>query len=303
MAWIEESDEQTTQEWQSRIARKRQDLSASVEETLGETSLPVEEEEEWGEESENSVPASKGTLLIPPRLSLQSKELTAIRSQAPTGAERIAPPSLAGRGHEGRMVESGNIIARVAHRISSTLSSLERVPRKDSATASFPRLPTDYSDRSPMRSGTIPASRPSEMIAQTGSKQGVTKRTTKVRLQVVPKTDAPQGVEKVMSSLSDIATNPSLPAIQQTDGRLATPPSFAHRADVSGSGKFECGQADVAVANTHITATSVVVVMLAGDPGPVVVQYISLQPTIGFTVHLSASTKFETPFNYTIIAQ
>jgi len=301
MAWIEESDEQTTQEWQSRIARKRRDLSASVEETLGDSSLPVEEEEEWVEESEDSVPVSKGTLLIPPRLSLQSKQLTAIRPQAP--AERMAPPSLDGRGREVRMVESGNIIARVAHRISSTLSSLERVPRKNGATSSFPMLPGDYGDRSPMRTGTIPVSRPSEVTAQTGSKPGLTKRTTKVRLQVVPKADATKSAEEVVPPLSDIATNPSLPAIQQTDGRIETPHSFAHRAGLSGSGNFEIGQADVAVANTHITAASVVVVMLAGDPGPVVVQYISLQPTIGFTVHLSASTKHVTPFNYTIIAQ
>lgn len=301
MAWIEESDEQTTQEWQSRIARKRRDLSASVEETLGESYLPVEEEEEWVEESENSVPVSKGTLLIPPRLSLQSKQLTAIRPQAP--AERMAPPSQVGRGREVRTVESGNIIARVAHRISSTLSSLERVPRKDGATASFPMLPGDYSDRSPMRTGTIPASRPSKVTAQTASKPGLAKRTTKVRLQVVPRPDATQSAEEVVSSSPEIATNPSLPTMHQTDGWIETPHSFAHRAGLSGSGKFEIGQADVPVANIHITAASVVVVMLAGDPGPVVVQYISLQPTIGFTVHLSASTKHVTPFNYTIIVQ
>lgn len=240
-------------------------------------------------------------MLIPPRLSLQSKELTALRSH--TSTERMAPSSLVERGREGRTVESGNIIARVAHRISSTLSSLERVPRKDSATLSFPILPSDYNDRSPMRTGTIPASRPSEVTFQTSSKPGLTKRTTKVRLQVVPKTDATQRAKEVVLPLSDIATNPSLPAIPQTDGRIETPHSFAYRAGLSGSGEFESGQADVAVANTHITTASVVVVMLAGDPGPVVVQYISLQPTIGFTVHLSASTKHVTPFNYTIIAQ
>ncbi|MFL5659242.1 MAG: hypothetical protein ACJ8CB_34290, partial [Ktedonobacteraceae bacterium] len=70
---------------------------------------------------------------------------------------------------------------------------------------------------------------------------------------------------------------------------------------ISGSGTFESAQSEVAVANVHVTPSSVVVVMLAGDPGPVVVQYVSLQPKTGFTVHLSAPTKNRTPFNYRIL--
>lgn len=68
-----------------------------------------------------------------------------------------------------------------------------------------------------------------------------------------------------------------------------------------GSGSFDAGQGDVAIASPQITAASVVVVMLATDPGPVVVQYVSLQPGIGFTVHLSAPTKVKTLFNYVVL--
>ena len=64
---------------------------------------------------------------------------------------------------------------------------------------------------------------------------------------------------------------------------------------------FESGQCEVAVADVNVAVSSVVVVMLAGDPGPVVVQYVSLQPRTGFTVHLSAPAKNKTPFNYRII--
>ncbi|GER82933.1 hypothetical protein KTAU_15700 [Thermogemmatispora aurantia] len=50
-----------------------------------------------------------------------------------------------------------------------------------------------------------------------------------------------------------------------------------------------------------VSEASVVLVTLTGDPGPVVVQYVSLQPGRGFTVHLSAPTQRETPFHYVVL--
>jgi hypothetical protein len=302
MAWFEESDEQTAQQWQSRVAQRRLDLSASVEEALGDSSSL--EEEEWSDEDEDpgQVSSSQGTALIPPRLSLQSKPLPVVRSQAT--AEPITPT--------GRTVESGNIIARVAHRITSRLSSFERVPRNDVAATAMPMVPDSYKERKEypkMKAGTIPAARPVEVAGQTGTQRNKAKRTTKVHLQVVPKTDPTPGVKDSVSPLCNVATNPTLPAMNQTGGRIETPPStppipstpYEYRPNRSGSGTFEAGQSDVPVAHTDITSASVVVVILIGDPGPVVVQYISLRPTIGFTVHLSAPTKNVTPFNYTIL--
>jgi hypothetical protein len=43
------------------------------------------------------------------------------------------------------------------------------------------------------------------------------------------------------------------------------------------------------------------VVVLTGHPGPVVVQYVSLDPGRGFTVHLSAPVEHTTPFNYAML--
>ena len=297
MARFEESDEQKTQRWQSRIARKRLDLSASVEETLEDSTLLIEEEEEV-EAPENPVAASKDMPLIPPRLSLQSKQLPAIRSQAT--AEIMIPSALSGRGRETRTVESGNIIARVAQRLTSSLSSLERMPRNDGSTT--PVVSVGGGERSALKFGTISGYHASEAAEPRDGKPGVGKRTTKVRLQVVPKPDMTPRLGADASLLCDIATNPSMPAVSETDARIETLNVVAQREGLRGSGKFELGQADLAVANAHITIESVVVVMLAGDPGPVVVQYISLQPTIGFTIHLSAPTKNATPFNYAIVA-
>lgn len=50
-----------------------------------------------------------------------------------------------------------------------------------------------------------------------------------------------------------------------------------------------------------VSEASVVLVTLTGDPGPVVVQYVSLQPGRGFTVHLSAPAQRETPFHYAVL--
>ncbi|WP_149403847.1 hypothetical protein [Dictyobacter arantiisoli] len=75
----------------------------------------------------------------------------------------------------------------------------------------------------------------------------------------------------------------------------------ARRGSLSGSGSFESGQSDASVPNPYITASSVVLVTLTTNPGPVVVQYISLQPQVSFTVHLTAPTANHTIFNYIIL--
>ena len=144
----------------------------------------------------------------------------------------------------------------------------------------------------------LPPARSTQAIAAPAqNKQGLTRRTTKVRLQVVPKAEETYSTEELITPLSDAATNPRLPAVDEAKKSAGT----AVPEQISGSGTFESAQSEVAVANVHVTPSSVVVVMLAGDPGPVVVQYVSLQPKTGFTVHLSAPTKNRTPFNYRIL--
>lgn len=137
-----------------------------------------------------------------------------------------------------------------------------------------------------------------EIIAPVQNKSGLARRTTKVRLQVVPKTEGTHGTEAFIAPSSAPPANPSLPAATK---KSAEPGVAQPHVGMSGSATFESGQGEVAVANVHVTASSVVAVMLASDPGPVVVQYVSLRPKSGFTVHLSAPAKNRTPFNYVII--
>ena len=65
-----------------------------------------------------------------------------------------------------------------------------------------------------------------------------------------------------------------------------------------GTGTFERGQSELMVRNTHTIATSVVHVTLTSNPGPTLVQYISLHPAVGFTLHLTAPAITKTMFNY-----
>src|SRR3989442_12994988 len=77
MHWQDNIDEKKQQQWQSRVTRERLDLSASVEEALiDESAQEVLEAEEFDE----FVPYVQKAMLIPPCLSIQSKQLPAVRT-------------------------------------------------------------------------------------------------------------------------------------------------------------------------------------------------------------------------------
>jgi hypothetical protein len=67
-----------------------------------------------------------------------------------------------------------------------------------------------------------------------------------------------------------------------------------------GTGTFEKGQGELMVRDTHTLATSVVHVTLTSNPGPTLVQYTSLHPEVGFTLHLTAPATSKTTFNYVL---
>jgi len=60
-----DSDEKKRQQWKSRVARERLDLSASVEEALSDESTLRELE---AEEFDDFEPEAEEAMLIPPRL-------------------------------------------------------------------------------------------------------------------------------------------------------------------------------------------------------------------------------------------
>src|SRR6266568_7925069 len=107
MSQLDDIDEQ---QWHARVARKRLDLSTSVEETLAENSF---QEDEWldeldgGDEINSSkhesqfdiqagIGSKKNLALIPPRLSLQSRSLPVVHADTPVQSH-ASPAHLAGR--------------------------------------------------------------------------------------------------------------------------------------------------------------------------------------------------------------
>ncbi len=73
------------------------------------------------------------------------------------------------------------------------------------------------------------------------------------------------------------------------------------REKLAGSGLLLQGQSETTIENAHVSASSVVMVTLLHNPGPVVVQYYTLLPEYGFIFHLSAPAASDTPFNYVIL--
>lgn len=244
MAWFRKRGEPNQKQWSNRVAHKRQELSASVEESLAHPALV---DEEWLEEEfdDGAVAHADGSSVIPPRLSLQSRPLPALRLPMPGIVEGTTVPAMV------KKEPASNLLSSVEN------ESPQKAPRRLS-------------------------------------------HTTKVRLQVVPKPQSASIPGQQPASVSEPTTSLELSAIRAA-GRNQESMVNESRAALSGNGVFECGQSEASVSNPHVTEQTVVIVMLAGDPGPVVVQYVSLQPLYGFTVHLSAPTTNMTPFNYAIL--
>ena len=124
--------------------------------------------------------------------------------------------------------------------------------------------------------------------------------TTSIRLPIVEKR---AGVAKrplddhPQRDNNSGTTSIRLPAVETVARRQEEAVPMWH----AGTGMFECGQRDVTISDPSVTASSVVLVMLTANPGPVVVQYVSLQPRKGFTVHLTAPTTMGAPFNYIML--
>ena len=251
MAWSGELDEQAQQEWDSRFAKKREELSKSVEETLADSTLAEELLTDGLDESDGHVQGKDKSLVIPPRLSLQSKPIPVVRVE-PKEAKKSA------------VVEA----------------------RSTSSAVEVPQAPQ--------------------------KKQRLAGRTTKVRLQAVSRSEKKSGgkisIEADKNERSaaggvqaNVKTSAKRSPTHEADALIEGRIRGMARGALSGSGVFKRSQQEVIVANMYVSLTSVVVVTLVGDPGPVVVKYVSLQPQIGFTVHLSAPAEAKTPFNYVVL--
>ncbi|GAC1567494.1 MAG: hypothetical protein NVS3B14_13710 [Ktedonobacteraceae bacterium] len=250
MVGHDEQDEQEQRRWRARFEKGRLGLSASVGETLANPGLVETFDDEWDEESESEPPKPRA-VLIPPRLSLQSKQVPALR----VGPDKLVRPIVVDASPETNSVEA---------------------------------------------------------MPGTPKKKRLAGRNTKVQLQAVPKTEK-RGAKKMASSPDTIEpireqTMLAIPETPVRESMAETPAAVSVRKDdrparekLAGSGLVLQGQAEITIENTHVSSSSVVMVNLLGNPGPVVVQFYTLLPDYGFKVHLSAPAAFNTPFNYVIL--
>jgi hypothetical protein len=356
----EQREEQARQQWHSRLARERLDLSESVDATLADTSS---QEDFWTDEYTISEPTSRKMTLIPPRLSLQSRMLPAVRSNTsdmPSSIHTDSVASAQGKGEQ-KAADSPNILTRLAQRFTSSLAALggsvlaapmAPTPLTEESQESFkrhglpatvqgelsPALDRTHSSSSPIIDALPSAHSPVESSPPVRSKQRLAGHTGKIRLQtaslpaVTPdplQVELPfppamslihEGVEvhepvEMRLGLSTLETEKrmttaSIPRVDVShrerreelpEDAVLSNVGTGSRGMLSGSGMLESGQCDVLVPNTHIRESSVVVVTLTSNPGPVVVQYVSLQPKVGFTIHLTAPAAMRTSFNYVIL--
>jgi len=242
MAWHSDSDEHVQQDWQVRSAKKREELSQSIEETLADNILV---EDPFSDEVDEVFQDSKNSMIIPPKLSLQSKPIPVVR------------------------VESKDVTSV------------------------------------PSRTTTDPVAVP--QTAQ--KKRRLAGRTTKVHLQAVPKSEKKPArisieVEKnssVFDPEGQINGKSNSKRNSSSERGAAAKGKMGRAGSLAGSGILKQGQQDVMVTSSHISSSSVVIVTLVEDPGPVVVKYISLHPQVGFTLHFSDSAEAEARFNYVIL--
>lgn len=160
----------------------------------------------------------------------------------------------------------------------------------------------------------FPMTRPMEALRPTDQKPGqrLAGRSTKVHLEAVhPNAESERSTGQIprMNRTERQRYNPlneppfeGQAAAQDTNQNPAG--AFANASLwprlPGGRGLITQGQGAVTIPNASVTERCVVTVMLAGNPGPVVVHYVSLHPRMGFTVHLSSPATTSVPFNYVI---
>ncbi|GAC1397309.1 MAG: hypothetical protein NVS4B12_03970 [Ktedonobacteraceae bacterium] len=109
--------------------------------------------------------------------------------------------------------------------------------------------------------------------------------------------DAPISEHTVVKTPREEVQTPA----HTTRAKKSTTDGSMRYASFFGTGSFESEQGEVMVKNTRTTASSVVHVTLTSHPGPTLLQYVSLRPEVGFTLHLTAPAAAKTTFNYVLL--
>lgn len=163
-------------------------------------------------------------------------------------------------------------------------------------------MPVVHSEPPPLQPPSQQPQQPST-VKPPSSKPRLAGRTTKVLLKAIARSEeVPQTGETAQSPPEETA-GAHVGITEQAESVSEAKLLQVIAGILFGSGVFKRGECDVMIDNPHVTRSSVIVVMLTSDPGPVVVQYVSLHPRVGFTAHLSAPAEREASFNYVILLE
>ncbi len=279
MSWFEK------RRWsRQRAEEERQALAASVEEL---TARGEEQGMAWdGEEEEERSEGMSGPAVIPPKLHLQSRPLPVVRLEV----TKHGPV----RGEAAR--------EKREHREERESQGERREERGMEQEGGGLRVLTEPARGAARRLGRSTRVRLQAVLP--GQESALEQEPTTERVPVFEKEEEGRAA-RAGASVQKGAQERELPKLAQRLARRIEPAEretsdSAPRALLCGSGVIEEGQEDATIHNTRISAQSVVTVMLAGNPGPVVVHYVSLQPRAGFTLHMSAPVSARTPFTYAV---
>ncbi len=339
MALYKEQDMQ--EHWRNRVARERRNISKSVEETLADASSQEEltddiYENEPSDGNTSLVPPrlslqSKALPSVRSETFVQS--VTAeLAAQKETEEERQKSqnPGILARFAQhvtSSLAAFGSALQPATPDIPphpEELFSVEESQRMSKPVYLEPprevqkKSSTAIIDAIPSVSSPIPTALPVR------SKQRLAGHTAKIRLQTAPaprpmprpkeserKYEHPEPIREPLTVNVRFREHAQMPSSSNAivaitpyeEKKALTSGSETNCASFFGSGTFESGQGELMVRNAQTTATSVVHVTLTSKPGPTLVQYVSLHPDVGFTLHLTAPVEQKTTFNYALLVE
>ena len=143
----EDPKKQTQQPWLSQLNQERRNLSASVEEALERTQGQDWDEEDEIQESPTNTTAQRQAL-IPPRLSLQSKSMPAVRPEQGTSGrdtEEIVPTRMISQ-QSAKGTRRPGAFSRFAHRLAAVFTPGTRPDPETRSTNVSPNIPSSSSE-------------------------------------------------------------------------------------------------------------------------------------------------------------
>src|SRR5438552_2311561 len=123
----EERKEQNKQAWRAHLEQERLDLSASVEAALMDDGVRVQQWQDELEEQDDAQPVTSGTGIIPPRLSLQSRALSAVQPQRTVTT--TSHQALSASVEEEVEQKSVGMLTRLAQRFTSSFTAVHPVEK------------------------------------------------------------------------------------------------------------------------------------------------------------------------------